>query len=54
MERIRNTQGNIDFSYIDFTVHKSIEEMVTHSTEDTVHNTLEYCMCNGIDFTKMT
>ena len=54
LDRIRNTQGNIDFSYIDFTVHKSIEEMVTHSTEDTVHNTLEYCMCNGIDFTKMT
>ena len=54
LDRIRNTQGNIDFSYIDFTVHKSIEEMVAHSTEDTVHNTLEYCMCNGIDFTKMT
>ena len=54
LDRIRNTQGNIDFSYIDFTVHKSIEEMVAHSTEDTVHNTLEYCMCNGIDFTKTT
>ena len=54
LDRIRNTQGNIDFSYIDFTVHKSIEEMVAHSTEDTVHNTLEYCMCNGVDFTKMT
>ena len=54
MDRIRNTQGNIDFSYIDFTVHKSIEEMVTNSIEDTVHNTLEYCMCNGVDFTKMT
>ena len=54
LDRIRNTQGNIDFSYIDFTVHKSIEEMVAHNTEDTVHNTLEYCMCNGVDFTKMT
>ena len=54
LDRIRNTQGNIDFSYIDFTVQTSIEEMVAHSTEDTVHNTLEYCMCNGIDFTKTT
>ena len=54
LDRIRNTQGNIDFSYIDFTVHKSIEEMVAHSTEDTGHNRLEYCMCNGVDFTKMT
>ena len=54
MDRIRNTSGNIDFSHIDFIVHKSVEEMIAHNTEDTIHNTLEYCMCNGVDFTKMT
>ena len=32
----------------------SVEEMINHNTEDTVHNVLEYCMCNGIDFTKMS
>lgn len=54
MDRIRNTQGKIDFGYVDFTVHKSIEEMITHNTEDVIHNTLEYCMCNGINFSDMT
>lgn len=54
MDRIRNTSSNIDFSYIDFTVHKSVEEMINHNTKDTIYNTLEYCMCNGIDFTKMS
>ena len=27
--------------------------MIKHNTEDTIHK-LEYCACNGIDFTKMT
>lgn len=54
MDRIRNSSGGIDFSYFDFTVHKLVEEMVNHSAEDTIHNTLEYCMRNGIDFTKMS
>ena len=53
MDRIRNASSNIDFSHIDFTVHKSAEEMINHNTENTVRNTLEYCMCNGMDFTKM-
>lgn len=54
MDRIRNASGNIDFSYIDFTVHKLVKEMIDHNTEDTILNTLEYCMCNGIDFKKMS
>lgn len=54
MDRIRNASGNIDFRYIDFTIHKLVKEMIDHNTEDTIHNTLKYCMCNGIDFKKMS